>query len=186
MLIVGLGNPGETYENTYHNMGYLVIDTLAELLNKRIIRAECSALTAVKDLPDGKLILAKPITYMNLSGVAVKSLLSKYKQSLDDLIVIYDDIDIPRFSVRVRERGSAGTHNGMRNVVENLGSDNFKRIRMGIGRGDGDLKDYVLGKISEQDKKEFAARAQAVAKLLYEYITSGDFDKVMREGNTIK
>lgn len=186
MLIVGLGNPGEEYADTYHNMGYMAVDALAELMNKKINRLECSALTAIKDIGEEKIILAKPVTYMNLSGQAVKSLMAKYKQKTEDIIIIYDDIDIPRFSVRVRERGSAGTHNGMRNIVSILGTEDFKRIRMGIGREERDLKDYVLGKISPEDKKLFLERAEAVAKLLSEYIKTEDFDKLLREGNTIK
>ena len=106
MIIVGLGNPGVEYENTLHNMGYKVIDAIANKLGKKVNKLECSSLTSiVKNNP--KIVLAKPLTYMNNSGEAVKSLLSKYKQEVSDLLVIYDDIDIDRFSVRVRKSGSA-------------------------------------------------------------------------------
>ena len=186
MLIVGLGNPGTEYADTFHNMGYLVLDALSSKLGKKINKIECSSLTCVFSVKGEKIIFAKPTTYMNLSGLAVKSLLSKYEQSLDDLIVIYDDIDIPRFSVRARENGGPGTHNGMRNVVENVGSEDFKRIRMGIGMEDMDLKDYVLNKISAEDKKTFDSIADKITELIKGYIADRDFAKLMREANVIK
>ncbi len=186
MLIVGLGNPGKEYENTFHNMGFMAIEALAGRFNKKINRLECSSLTAVTSVKGEKVIFAKPLTYMNLSGVAVKGLLTKYGQSLNDLIIIYDDIDLPRFTLRVRERGSAGTHNGMRNIVENLGSTEFRRIRIGIGRDGRDLKDYVLTEISPSDRTVFAERTERLAALVEEYIRNGDFEKLMREANGIQ
>lgn len=186
MLIVGLGNPTAEYENTFHNMGYLTIDTLANRLGKKIIKSECQALTAVKDINGEKIILAKPLTYMNLSGQAVKELMAKYKQTPDNLIVIYDDIDIPRYSVRLRSNGSAGTHNGMKSIVELINTTEFKRIRIGIGKSEYDLADYVLSKITKEDQKTFALTFNKVAELLEEYINTNNFDKLLRESNTIK
>lgn len=185
MLIVGLGNVGKSYENTFHNMGFLAADAIAEKLNRKIDRIECSALTAVTSVNGEKVILAKPTTYMNLSGQAVKSLMTKYAQAASDIIVIYDDIDIPRFSVRIRNRGSAGTHNGMKSVLESVGSENFIRIRMGIGREDGELKSYVLDKVRREDMEIFKERAEKIAELVKNYLTDGDLDKLMREGNVI-
>lgn len=186
MLIVGLGNIGKDYENTFHNMGFLAVDTLAERFNRKIDRIECSALTAVTSVNGEKVIFAKPTTFMNLSGQAVKSLMVKYEQNAEDLVVLYDDIDIPRFSVRVRASGSAGTHNGMKSVIEAVGSENFIRIRLGIGREDGDLKSYVLDKISKEDLTVFVDRTERLAELVKQYVTDGDFDRLMREGNIIK
>ena len=186
MLIVGLGNPGTEYAETYHNAGFRTVDRVAEKLGKKIIKIECSALTCVFQRKGQKIILAKPTTYMNLSGQAVRSLMAKYNQNLDDIVIIYDDIDIPRYSVRVRERGGPGTHNGMRNIVELLGSEDFRRIRMGIGKGDGELRDYVLDKISSEDKKNFDASTDKIADLIIEYIGDNDIAKLMREGNLIK
>lgn len=183
MLIVGLGNPGKEYENTFHNMGYMVLDALAEALNKKINRLECSSMTAVGSVNGEKVVLAKPLTYMNASGAAVKSLMAKYGAKAEELIVVYDDIDLPRFTLRVRERGGAGTHNGMRNVLEAVGEENFKRIRMGIGKNEFDLKDYVLGKISAEDLKRFRKIAAEIALLIVQYLKDGDFEKLMREGN---
>lgn len=186
MLIVGLGNPTSVYENTFHNMGYLAIESLAKRLGKRIIKSECHALTAVKDIDGEKLILAKPLTYMNLSGQAVKELMAKYKQTASDLIVIYDDIDILRYSVRTRANGSAGTHNGMKSIVELIGTSDFKRIRIGIGKNEYDLSDYVLSKINKEDRKTFDITFETLSVLLEEYIKTKNFDKLLRDSNVIK
>lgn len=185
MLIVGLGNPGLKYKNTLHNLGYMVIDALSKLVGKSLFRLECNSVTAVFSIDGEKIILAKPTTYMNLSGQAVKSLMVKHNQSYKDLIVVCDDIDIPKFSVRVRDSGSGGTHNGMKNIIDVINSQDFARIRMGIGKSDYDLKDYVLSKINAADKKLFDNAVEAVAKLLYDYLKERDFEKVKREGNLI-
>lgn len=185
MLIVGLGNPGLKYKNTFHNLGYMVIDELAKRFDKKIIRMECSSLTSSFKIGETKVIFAKPSTFMNLSGQAVKSLMVKYGQTKEDLVVIYDDIDIPRFSVRVRENGSGGTHNGMKNIVDVISTQEFRRIRMGIGKTEYELKDYVLSKISTADKKLFDASITQTVNLLFDYLNNGDFEKVVREGNLI-
>lgn len=186
MLIIGLGNPTMKYKNTLHNMGYNTVDLLAKKLNKKFNNKECDALTAVFDKSNEKIIIAKPLTYMNNSGRAIRQLMSKYRQKNDDLIVIYDDIDIPRFSVRVRQNGSAGTHNGMRNIVALINSEDFKRIRIGIGKNDYDLVDYVLSKIPFSDKKQFSEVFDNITNLLVDYINDMDFEKLMREANKIK
>lgn len=185
MLIVGLGNPGIRYKNTLHNLGYMVIDELAKLFDKKIIRMECSSLTSAFKLNGNQIILAKPTTFMNLSGQAVKSLMVKYGVPAEEVVVIYDDIDIPRFSVRVRENGSGGTHNGMKNIVEVISTQECKRIRMGIGKTEYELKDYVLSRINSADKKLFESSIKQTAQLLFDYINNGDFEKVVREGNLI-
>lgn len=186
MLIVGLGNPGKEYENTFHNMGYMALDAIASKLNRKVERAECSSLTAVASSGGERIILAKPLTYMNGSGSAVKSLMSKYNQTAEELVVIYDDIDIPRFSVRARANGGAGTHNGMRDVVDKVGSENFKRIRIGIGKNEFDLKDYVLGKIDPHDLAVFQEKFALLSDLVACFVRDGDFERLMREANVIK
>lgn len=186
MLIIGLGNPTAAYKNTPHNMGFTAVEALAKRMNKRLIRAECKSVTAVKSVNGEKIILAKPLTYMNLSGLAVKELAAKYKQSLDDIIVIYDDADLPRFSVRVRANGGAGTHNGMKSIVENLSSENFKRIRIGIGATQDDLAHYVLSRLSPGELSAYEKAVDQLAVLLEQYISDKDFDKLMRMGNVIK
>lgn len=186
MILIGLGNPGKEYEGTFHNMGYGVVEAVAAKLGKKINKIECSSLTCVCEYKGEKLVLAKPITYMNLSGEAVKSLVGKYGEKAGEIVVVYDDIDIGRFTVRVRRSGSAGTHNGMRNIVEKLGTEDFKRVRIGIGRPEHDLKDYVLSRPGAADEKTFKDVFDRTADLLLQYAGDGDFDKLMREGNTAK
>ena len=184
LIIVGLGNPGKEYENTFHNMGFKALDTLAEKMGKSIKKAECQALTCTFSRNSEKVVFAKPLTYMNLSGQSVKSLLQKYGATADELVVIYDDIDIDRFSVRARVSGSAGTHNGMKSIVQCLGTDKFKRIRVGIGRdGAYNLADYVLSNIKAEDKENFEKLFSDLAVALESYLKHNDFDKLMREIN---
>ncbi len=186
MIIVGLGNPGKEYEDTLHNCGYRVLDKLSESLGKKIMKIECSSLTCVTQIEGEKLVLAKPLTYMNNSGEAVKSLLARFNMKPKDLIVIYDDIDIPRYSLRVRLSGSAGTHNGMRSVVEKIGTENFIRVRVGVGKNEYNLKDYVLSKIGSEDKERFDRLFTTAAKIVEDFIRDGDTEKLMREGNNVK
>ncbi len=181
LLIVGLGNIGKEYEHTYHNMGFEVIDALAKKLNVSVKKEECRALTHTFSRFNEKVVIAKPSTYMNLSGEAVKSLATKYAP--DDIIIIYDDIDLPRFEIRAREKGSAGTHNGMRDIVRLMG-ENIKRVRVGVGRNQGELKDYVLSKIQKADKEEFDKVFDFVADALIEYIATKNFPKFQQKLNT--
>ena len=132
-LIVGLGNPGIEYQFTPHNMGFLVIDRLAERCGVRVDNRHCRAATARASVAEVQVLLAKPETYMNLSGMSVAALVQEYEADPEkDVIVIYDDLDLPFGSVRIRERGSAGSHNGMKSVVGALGTREFIRIRLGI------------------------------------------------------
>ena len=156
-LIVGLGNPDEKYKNTYHNLGFMVVDKVAEKLGLEFNKNKCSALISESKIGREKIILAKPLTYMNLSGKSVNELISFYKIPLADVMVVYDDFDLPKGAIRIREKGSAGTHNGMRNIVELCGSD-FPRVRVGFAPT-GDFKipliNYVLSGITEEDKSLF-------------------------------
>lgn len=186
MLVVGLGNPGKEYEDTFHNCGFMVMDKLSESLGKKLMKIECSALTCVTQIAGEKVVFAKPLTYMNNSGEAVKSLMKKYEMKTDELIVIYDDIDIPRYSVRVRLSGSAGTHNGMRSIVEKLGREDFIRVRIGIGRNQYNLKDYVLGHIAGEDRVRFDEVFSKAATVVENFLKDGDTEKLMRDGNNIK
>ncbi len=184
-LIVGLGNPTKEYENTFHNMGFRALDALAERLGKAIKKAECQALTCTFSRNGEKVIFAKPLTYMNLSGQAVKSLMQKYGVSAEDLVVLYDDIDIPRFSLRARASGSAGSHNGMKSIVSLIGSQNFKRIRIGIGKENVfNLADYVLSNVKAEDNVTFNELFNSLAENLEAYLKHDDFDRLMRELNT--
>ncbi|HHT83837.1 MAG: aminoacyl-tRNA hydrolase [Christensenellales bacterium] len=184
LIIAGLGNPGEKYEKTYHNMGYGAIDALSLLYGVKVKRAECSSLTAAVNDGGVRVILAKPITYMNLSGQAVKSLLRKYDAGIEDLIVVYDDADLTRFALRARQGGSAGAHKGMKNIVETLGRDDFKRIRIGIGKEEGDIKDYVLSAVKKEDQSRFEECFKKVARSVKDYVGHKDYERLMRELNS--
>jgi PTH1 family peptidyl-tRNA hydrolase len=152
-LIVGLGNPGYEYHLTPHNLGFMAVDRLAEECGVHVTRREAQALTASTELEKVDVLLAKPQTYMNLSGMAVRRLLEKYEAGVKDLIVLVDDVDLPLGSLRVRTRGSAGGHNGLKSVIGALESDEFVRVRMGV-QPEALIEDrvsYVLGRFRETD-----------------------------------
>lgn len=189
MIIIGLGNKGLSYKNTYHNMGFDVVSKLAKELGVRFSHTECKAKTAVTNVNGKRVVLAKPETYMNLSGESVRELMGKYKETADGIIVIYDDIDIAIGTVRARNAGSAGTHNGMRNIVECLnGNTAFKRIRIGTGFDHGNVPLYnvVLSKVKGENKTLVDASTDFVANELLSFLKDGDFDKLMRNVNGFK
>ena len=154
-LIVGLGNPGPEYEWTPHNMGFLAIDGIAERAGIRITRPEAKSYVGRGKFAGEEVILAKPQTMMNLSGVAVRMLLEKYECDPAEMIVLTDEVDLPWGMLRIRERGSAGTHNGLKSIVSALGSGEFIRVRLGIKPEKiwGELRDYVLSKLSRADRE---------------------------------
>lgn len=189
MIIIGLGNKGLSYKNTYHNMGFDVVSKLAKELGIRFSHTECKAKTAVTNVNGKRVVLAKPETYMNLSGESVRELMGKYKETADGIIVIYDDIDIAIGTIRARNAGSAGTHNGMRNIVECLnGNTAFKRIRIGTGFDHGNVPLYnvVLSKVKGENKTLVDASTDFVANELLSFLKDGDFDKLMRNVNGFK
>ena len=153
-IIAGLGNPGKQYENTKHNVGFLTIDVLAEKLGIRVSKIKHKALTGEDFISGEKVILVKPQTYMNLSGESIREILSFYKADPERLVVIYDDIDLPMGSLRIRKKGSAGTHNGMKSIIYQIVSEDFPRVRIGIGgERKGDLADYVISGFRKEDRK---------------------------------
>ena len=156
-IIVGLGYPEEKYLKTFHNMGYIAVGDVAAKLNVKFKKKECEAFTAEANVNGEKVILARPVTYMNNSGRAVKQLLAKYKAGIADLVVLYDDYDIPKGSVRIRPSGSAGTHNGMRSVIAETGSSDFVRIRIGIRDPEINIPiiNYVLSEVRKEDYELF-------------------------------
>lgn len=189
MIIIGLGNKGLSYKNTYHNMGFDVVSKLAKELGVRFSHTECKAKTAVTNVNGKRVVLAKPETYMNLSGESVRELMGKYKETADGIIVIYDDIDIAIGTIRARNAGSAGTHNGMRNIVECLnGNTAFKRIRIGTGFDHGNVPLYnvVLSKVKGENKTLVDGSTDFVANELLSFLKDGDFDKLMRNVNGFK
>ncbi len=165
-IIVGLGNPGEKYLMTRHNAGYLALDYLVSEIEKEGItlnwkeEAKLKALTCRLTMGKEIYFLVKPLTYMNLSGETVSAVLNFFKEPKENLVVIYDDVDLPLGKVRIRNKGSAGTHNGMRSIIQQLGSDEFKRIRIGIeSRGESapeqqDLHSFVLNNFTEEEKEK--------------------------------
>ena len=156
-FVAGLGNFGDKYAYTYHNLGFLAIERLADLLKVEFIKTQCHSLTATGFYKGEKIMLIKPLTYMNLSGVAIRELLGYYKAKPEDLLVLLDDIDLPEGTIRFRLNGSAGTHNGLRNIVSELGTTQFARIRIGMGRPPEfmDLADYVLSEIPQAKRQLF-------------------------------
>jgi PTH1 family peptidyl-tRNA hydrolase len=172
-IIVGLGNPEEKYFKTFHNMGFMAVGDVAEQLGVKFKKKESEAVTAEANLNGEKVILARPVTYMNNSGRAVKQLLAKYKATPNDLVVLYDDYDIPKGKIRIRPNGSAGTHNGMRSIIAEIGTSDFKRIRIGIHDDEVSIPiiNYVLANVKEEDYELFisacnraASAAIAIAK----------------------
>lgn len=165
-IIVGLGNPEEKYAKTFHNMGFLSVGDAANILGVKFKKKECEAITAEANIGGEKVILAKPLTYMNNSGRAVKQLLAKYKTDASHLVVIYDDYDLPKGRVRIRPSGSAGTHNGMRSVIAEIGTSNFARIRVGI-RDEAvsiPIINYVLANVKEEDYELFISACNRAAE----------------------
>ena len=165
-LIVGLGNPEKKYEKTFHNMGFLAAGDCAELLGVKFKKKECEASVAEAFLGGEKVIIARPVTYMNASGRAVKQLVAKYKITPDRLVVIYDDYDLPKGHVRIRPSGSAGTHNGMRSVIAELGFSDFARVRIGIRDPEVQVPiiDYVLSEVRKDDYDLFSAACRRAAE----------------------
>ena len=187
-LIIGLGNPGEAYEHTRHNVGFDVLALLADKLQTRVSKCRCNAVVGETFLDGEKLALARPQTYMNLSGVAAEGLLHWYKLDPAQLLVIYDDVDLPAGWVRVRPNGSAGTHNGMRDIVSRLGTDDFARIRVGVGpkREGYELADWVLSHYNTPEERQIAFDAyQNAADAALEWTRAG-VASAMNKYNTRK
>jgi len=154
-LIVGLGNPEEEYANTRHNMGFKTINKLAKQYNIEINKNKFKGLIGTGTIEDKKVILLKPQTYMNLSGESIQEVMHFYKIQEKDLIIIYDDIDIEPGIIKLRKKGGPGTHNGMKSVVQNINTENFARVRIGIGTptDKSDLISYVIGYVPEEEMK---------------------------------
>ena len=184
-LVVGLGNPEKKYFNTPHKMGFAAADRLAEKLNAEFTKVECKAVTAHVKVNGVKVIIAKPVTYMNLSGDAVAELVRKYKVEKGNLAVVYDDTDIPMGQLRVRAQGSAGSHNGLKSVVASLGTEAFARVRIGIGKDTPMARiDYVLSQLSDEDSELLAPAVERAASALSEFVHGAPIDAVMRTYNT--
>ena len=178
MVIVGLGNPGNKYENTRHNVGFRTIDILSEKYGIKVDRLKHKAYVGDGNIKGVRVVLVKPQTYMNLSGESVRDIIEWYKLAMDNLIVIYDDTDLPAGTIRIRPGGSSGTHNGMKSVIYQLESDAFPRIRIGIGKApEGwDLADYVLSRYTGDDagiiRQSIERAAEAAAVIITDGVSS--------------
>lgn len=184
-IIVGLGNPDEKYAKTFHNMGFNAAADAAEMLGVKFKKRECDAAVAEAYVNGEKVIIARPLTYMNLSGVAVKQLLSKYKATPAELVVIYDDYDIPKGKIRIRPSGSAGTHNGMRSVIAEIGTQNFTRIRIGIHDPEVNIPiiNYVLAEVRKEDYDLFVSACGRAASAAIELAKGMKTEDVMTRFN---
>jgi PTH1 family peptidyl-tRNA hydrolase len=174
-LIVGLGNPGPEYAWTPHNLGFLGVDAIAERARIRVERPEAKSLVGLGELAGQEITLAKPHTMMNLSGLAVRDLLERFECGPEEMIVLYDDVALPWGMLRVRERGSAGSHNGLKSIIGTIGSSDFPRVRMGIQPDHpvGDLAAYVLRPMRKGDLETAAEMAEQAAEAVELIITRG-------------
>ena len=174
-LVVGLGNPGSQYEFTKHNVGFLTVDYLAEKLNIKINKLKFKGLFAKEKIENEDVVLLKPQTYMNLSGESVRDFANFFKIPPENIIVVVDDVDLPMGKIRIRKKGSAGTHNGMKSIIYQLQSDNFIRIKVGIEREDrkDDLADYVLKGFSKDEVPIMEESMERAAKAVLEILKKG-------------
>lgn len=180
-IIAGLGNPGKEYELTRHNAGFLCIDVLCNRENFTTDRIKYKALCADVMINGHRCLVMRPQTYMNNSGEAIKEAASFYKIPPERCIVIFDDIDISLGALRIKKKGSAGTHNGIKSIIAHLGSDNFPRIKIGVGNKphpDYDLKDYVLGSFSKQEQTTLKNTMEKACDAIG-LIVGGDIDKAL-------
>lgn len=181
-VIVGLGNPGRDYANTRHNAGYMALDILADRFNIDISRHNFRSVYGEGRIGSEKVVLAKPETFMNNSGFAVRDLVAWYKVPHDRLIVVYDDADIPVGTLRMRDKGSAGTHNGMKSIVYQLGYDDFPRVRIGIGGAEHGMVGHVLGPFSDEEKPEVLRTLRDAASAV-ELIVRGRMSEAQAQFN---
>ena len=172
-LIVGLGNPGREYENTRHNIGFAAMDVLAEKYNIDINRSKFKGEYGEGFINGNKVILLKPYTFMNLSGESVREAIDFYKLTEEQVLIIYDDISLELGRLRIREKGSAGGHNGIKSIINHMGTDVFTRIKIGVGAPKGDLVNHVLGRFSKEEVNILKQTLDAVTEATAEIIDNG-------------
>lgn len=184
-LIVGLGNPGSNYARTRHNVGFMVLDYFADMCGVNISKEKFNGKYGELFVDGEKIILLKPLSYMNLSGEVVSLFASYFNVDVGDILVISDDLDLNMFKMRLRPSGSSGGHNGLKNIESCLGSNQFKRFRIGIGNNKNvDTKDYVLGKFSDDDYNMFLEILPTASSILKDFCSSNcDFANLMNKYN---
>ena len=184
-LVVCLGNPGDRYEDTRHNVGFMVADALGERGNFAIRRLKHKSLTQTAEISGQRVLVMKPNTFMNLSGEAAGDAAGFYKIPADHVLVVCDDVSLPLGKLRIRKSGSAGGHNGLRSIISHLGTDQFPRVKVGVGGKpdpDYDLADWVLGKFQGEDKRTIQAAVETAADAV-EYILRDGAEKAMNQFN---
>ena len=184
-LVVGLGNPEAKYANTRHNAGFMFIDLLSSRLGVKVDRAKYNALTGEAIISGKRVLLMKPVTYMNLSGNAVRAAADFYKIPPENIIIIYDDVSLDVGKMRIRLKGSDGGHRGIRSITERLGTPNYPRIKLGVGQKphpEYDLKDWVLKDIPKDDRENFKKAAENAVSAL-EMMLAGDTERAMNKFN---
>ena len=183
-LIVGLGNPEEEYSQTRHNMGFNTINKIAEKYNLEINKNKFHGLYENVIIEDKKVILLKPQTYMNLSGISVKEIMDFYKIDKENILIIYDDMDIEPGKIKIRKKGGAGGHNGIKSIIESIRTEEFERIRIGIGRPtpNQDKINYVIGAISNEEKEQLEKGVEKAVEAVEEVLKNG-IDSAMNKFN---
>ena len=182
-LIVGLGNPGKEYEKTRHNIGFMTIDKYANKLGVSITKEKYNGLYAETIINSEKVILLKPQSYINLSGEVIRRFIDFYKIDIEDILIIHDDLDLEVGTYRVKQHGSSGGHNGLKNIELHLGTQEYKRIKIGISNNKlMDTKDYVLGKISKEEQEKIDEVKNVVMDILDDYFKI-TFDQLMAKYN---
>lgn len=182
-LIVGLGNPGREYENTRHNIGFMVLDNYARVNNFEITKKKFNGLYEKVKIDSQDVIFLKPLSYMNLSGEVVKTFVDYFKINIDDILIINDDLDLEVGKFRLKPSGSSGGHNGLKNIALHLQTESYKRFKIGISNNKNiETKDYVLGKFSNEDLQIYDNIFKISVDIINDFIKS-DFDKVMSKYN---
>jgi len=183
--IVGLGNPGTAYANTRHNAGFMVVDELARRLNIEVSTQKCKAHIGEARVGNTKVALLKPMTYMNLSGESLRAFMDYYKVTLEDLIVVYDDLDTEVGRIRLRYQGSAGGHNGIKSIIQHMGTQTFNRVRVGISRPEPGMviSDYVLSPFAKAERANLQKSVEDACDAI-EYALSNSFEQTMAKFNS--
>ena len=184
-LIVGLGNPGPNYDRTRHNIGFEVIDELANRFNAPLTQTKFKGVYSMSHQSGEKVFLLKPLTYMNLSGESIRPLMDYYNIELEDVLILYDDLDLPVGKIRLRQKGSAGGHNGVKSMISHVGTQNFNRIRIGIDRPPMGMKvpDYVLSRFRKEEWQEMESVITTCADACEEWLQK-PFLEVMNQFNS--
>ena len=182
-LVVGLGNKGREYENTRHNMGFMVVDRYLQYKNiTNKFKEKFNAMYIETTINNEKVIFIKPMTYMNNSGIAIRAFVDFYKLNSEDILVISDDLDLDLGKFRLRRNGSSGGHNGLKSIISQLGTDNFKRLRIGISNDKDDVINYVLSKFSKRELNEIDTMFDTLVNVLDDYFVI-DFTSLMSKYN---